>query len=156
MRKKSKYKPRQIKADAVTWVINGFRNISDTGDVVLNLKIKNHEAIESLRRGQATRNDLDILIGAFNVTEALARMKIGDDYANEIKAGQDALLAIGKRGVSNNDRFILKALELTAINLTMEIHDAQLEVATIADLEKAMDIVTKEIKMRKARPIIEE
>lgn len=156
MRKKSKYKPRPIKADAVTWVINGFRNISDTGDVVLNLKIKNHEAIESLRRGQATRNDLDILIGAFNVTEALARMKIGDDYANEIKAGQDALLAIGKRGVSNNDRFILKALELTAINLTMEIHDAQLEVATIADLEKAMDIVTKEIKMRKARPIIEE
>lgn len=156
MRKKSKYKPRPIKADAVTWVINGFRNISDTGDVVLNLKIKNHEAIESLRKGQATRNDLDILIGAFNVTEALARMKIGDDYANEIKAGQDALLAIGKRGVSNNDRFILKALELTAINLTMEIHDAQLEVATIADLEKAMDIVTKEIKMRKARPIIEE
>lgn len=156
MRKKSKYKPRPIKADAVTWVINGFRNISDTGDVVLNLKIKNHEAIESLRRGQATRNDLDILIGAFNVTEALARMRIGDDYANEIKAGQDALLAIGKRGVSNNDRFILKALELTAINLTMEIHDAQLEVATIADLEKAMDIVTKEIKMRKARPIIED
>lgn len=156
MRKKSKYKPRPIKADAVTWVINGFRNISDTGDVVLNLKIKNHEAIESLRKGQATRNDLDILIGAFNVTEALARMKIGDDYANEIKAGQDALLAIGKRGVSNNDRFILKALELTAINLTMEIHDAQLDVTTISDLEKAMDIVTKEVKMRKARPIIED
>lgn len=156
MRKKSKYKPRPIKADAVTWVINGFRNISLTGDVVLNLKIKNHQAIEALRKGQATRNDLDILIGAFNVTEALARMKIGDDYANEIKAGQDALLEVGKRGVSNNDRFILKALELTAINLTMEIHDAQLDVTTISDLEKAMDIVTKEVKMRKARPIIED
>lgn len=156
MRKKSKYKPRPIKADAVTWVINGFRNISDTGDVVLNLKIKNHEAIESLRKGQATRNDLDILIGAFNVTEALARMKIGDDYADEVKAGQDALLEVGKRGVSNNDRFILKALELKAINLTMEIHDAQLEITTIGDLEKAMDIVTKEVKMRKARPIIED
>lgn len=154
-RKKSKYKPKGVRLDAITWVINGFRNISETGDAVLHLKIKNHESIEALRKGEATRLDIDTIIGAFNIAEALARMNIGDDYAKEIKAGQDALLDVAKRGVSRDDKFILKSQEMQAINLTMEIHDAQLEITTIGELEKAMEIVAKEIKMRKARPVLE-
>ena len=154
-RKKSKYKPKGVRLDATTWVINGFRNISETGDAVLHLKIKNHESLECLRKGEATRMDIDAIISAFNMAEALARMQIGDDYAAEIKAGQDALLDVAKRGVNRDDRFVLKAAELSAINLVMEIHDAQLEITTIGELEKAMDIVTKEIRMRKARPVLE-
>ena len=154
-RKKSKYKPKGVRLDATTWVINGFRNISQTGDAVLHLKIKNHESLECLRKGEATRMDIDAIISAFNMAEALARMQIGDDYAAEIKAGQDALLDVAKRGVNRDDRFVLKAQELTAIVETMLIHDAQLEITTIGELEKAMDIVTKEIKMRRARPILE-
>ena len=150
-----KYKPKGVRLDAITWVINGFRNISETGDAILHLKIKNHESLECLRKGEATRMDIDAIISAFNMAEALARMQIGDDYAAEIKAGQDALLAVAKRGVSRDDRFVLKAEELTAINLVLEIHDAQLEITTIGELEKAMDIVTKEIRMRKARPVLE-
>ena len=150
-----KYKPKGVRLDAIQWVINGFRNISETGDAVLHLKIKNHESLECLRKGEATRMDIDAIISAFNMAEALARMQIGDDYAAEIKAGQDALLAVAKRGVSRDDRFVLKAEELTAINLVLEIHDAQLEITTIGELEKAMDIVTKEIRMRKARPVLE-
>lgn len=152
---RKKYKPKGVRLDAITWVINGFRNISETGDAVLHLKIKNHESLECLRKGEATRLDIDAIISAFNIAEALARMQIGDDYAAEIKAGQDALLAVAKRGVSRDDRFVLKAEELTAINLVLEIHDAQLEITTIGELEKAMDIVMKEIKMRKARPVLE-
>jgi hypothetical protein len=154
-RKKSKYKPKGVRLDATTWVINGFRNISETGDAVLHLKIKNHESLECLRKGEATRMDIDAIISAFNMAEALARMQIGDDYAAEIKAGQDALLDVAKRGVNRDDRFVLKAQELTAIMLVAEIHDAQLEITTIGELEKAMDIVAKEIRMRKARPVLE-
>jgi hypothetical protein len=154
-RKKSKYKPKGVRLDATTWVINGFRNISETGDAVLHLKIKNHESLECLRKGEATRMDIDAIISAFNMAEALARMQIGDDYAAEIKAGQDALLDVAKRGVNRDDRFVLKAQELTAIMLVAEIHDAQLEITTIGELEKAMDIVTKEIRMRRARPVLE-
>ena len=154
-RKKSKYKPKGVRLDATTWVINGFRNISQTGDAVLHLKIKNHESLECLRKGEATRMDIDAIISAFNMAEALARMQIGDDYAAEIKAGQDALLDVAKRGVNRDDRFVLKAAELSAINLVMEIHDAQLEITTIGELEKAMDIVAKEIRMRRARPVLE-
>ena len=152
---RKKYKPKGVRLDAIQWVINGFRNISETGDAVLHLKIKNHESLECLRKGEATRMDIDAIISAFNMAEALARMQIGDDYAAEIKAGQDALLAVAKRGVSRDDRFVLKAAEMQAINLVLEIHDAQLEITTIGELEKAMDIVMKEIRMRKARPVLE-
>lgn len=152
---RKKYKPKGVRLDATTWVINGFRNISQTGDAVLHLKIKNHESLECLRKGEATRMDIDAIISAFNMAEALARMQIGDDYAAEIKAGQDALLDAAKRGVNRDDRFVLKAQELTAIVETMLIHDAQLEITTIGELEKAMDIVTKEIRMRRARPVLE-
>lgn len=152
---RKKYKPKGVRLDAIQWVINGFRNISETGDAVLHLKIKNHESLECLRKGEATRMDIDAIISAFNMAEALARMQIGDDYAAEIKAGQDALLAVAKRGVSRDDRFVLKAEELTAIVEVMLVHDAQLEITTIGELEKAMDIVTKEIRMRKARPVLE-
>ena len=152
---RKKYKPKGVRLDAITWVINGFRNISETGDAVLHLKIKNHESLECLRKGEATRLDIDAIISAFNIAEALARMQIGDDYAAEIKAGQDALLAVAKRGVSRDDRFVLKAEELTAINLVLEIHDAQLEITTIGELEKAMKIVEKEIRARRARSVLE-
>jgi hypothetical protein len=152
---RKKYKPKPVRLDAITWVINGFRNISETGDAILHLKIKNHESLECLRKGEAQRIDIDTIIGAFNIAEALARMKIGDDYATDIKAGQDALLAVAKRGVSRDDRFVLKAEELTAIVFAMEIHDSQLEITTIGELEKAMKIVEKEIRARKARPVLE-
>ena len=155
MRKKSKYKPRGVRLDAVTWVINGFKPVSATGSAVLDLKIKNHFALEALRTGQAKRYDIDSIISALNVSEALSRLGIGEDYAKEIKDSQDALLALSRRGINREDRFVAKASELTAINYGMELHDAQLEITTIAELEKALDMVVAEIKSHKATAIEE-
>ena len=81
------------------------------------------------------------------------RPELGADWADEIQAGLDALHAVGKRGVANG-RFILKADELKAMNLVMEIHDAQLDNTTVNDMEKAMDIVNQEYRARRMRPII--
>ena len=55
MRKKSKYKPKGVRLDVATWVINGFKPVAATGSAVLDLKIKNHSALEALRTGQAKR-----------------------------------------------------------------------------------------------------
>jgi hypothetical protein len=155
MRKRSKYKPKGVRLDATTYVLNGFRLVSTTGGAALDLKIKNHSALEALRTGQAKRYDIDSIISALNVSEALSRLGIGHEYVDEIKEGQDALLELSRRGINRDDRFVAKASELTAINYVMELHDAQLDITTIAQLEKALDIVTNEIKSRKAR-VIEE
>ena len=94
----------------------------------------------------------DLLIDAFNITEALAMMRIGDDWRNEIRAAQDALLELGRRGAETG-KFILRGPELTALNLGMEIHDAQLDACTVAELERAMDMVYRTIVSKQARVI---
>ena len=98
---------------------------------------------------------MDTIIEALNIAEALQRLGIGDEYKGELRSAQDALYAVSKRGVDREYRFVLKAQELTAINLGMEIHDAQIEVTTVEQMEKAMNIVILEIKNRRARIIME-
>lgn len=153
MRKRSSYRPKPQLPNPVAWIINGFKPVSQAG--IVNVQIKNHNAIDALRKGIADREDIDTIIEAFNIAEALQRLGIGDEYKDELRSAQDALYAVSKRGVDREYRFVLKAQELTAINLGMEIHDAQIEVTTVEQMEKAIDIVKSEIKNRKARVIME-
>jgi hypothetical protein len=155
MRKKSKYKPKGVRLDVMTWVQSGMKPFTSVS-LAVDIRIKNHVAIEQLRLGLADKENIDILIGAFNMMEGFSRMDIGSDWAEEIRAGQDALLAVAKRGVNNNMRFVATGLELTAINLSMEIHDAQLDVCTVRQLEQALDIVQEDIIYKRARTIKDE
>ena len=82
------------------------------------------------------------------------RAELGRDWSVEIRAGQDALLAVARRGVDTN-KFICKAPELVAINLVLEIHEAQLEQTTVQDLERALEIVEKDQRHGKARSVKE-
>lgn len=155
MRKRSKYRPRPQIQDPINWVISGMKSILGATDVMASVRIKNHMALRMAVEGKATRLDMDVLIQAFNITEALCRVdaSLGRDWADEIRAGQDALLSMGKRGISLGDRFVFTGPELNAANIVMEIHDAQLERCTVAQMEIAVSEVIKDIKHRKARPI---
>lgn len=155
MKKRSKYKPKGVRIDAVSWVLAGIKPFSSV-DASTDLRIKNHDAMDTLRRGSATRADIDMLIGVFNITEAYMRLRpeLGADWAGEIQAGQDALRAVAQRGAKGG-QFILKSSELVAMNLVMEIHDAQLDSTTVKDMEKALDIVQQEYRARRMRPIVE-
>jgi hypothetical protein len=139
----------------MTWLLAGMKPFKEVPFSV-DLRIKNHAAMDALRRGVATKEDIDVLIGAFNMTEAYVRLRpdLGADWFDEIKAGLDALHAVAVRGATTK-RFILKASELVAMNLVMEIHDVQLDQTTVKDLEQAMDIVKEEYRLRKMRPIKE-
>jgi hypothetical protein len=153
MRKRSKYRPRGLIADTMLYVSSGFKKVGAIS-AGTTLKIKNHAALESMRCGTGTRDDIDVLIGAFNITEALAMMRIGDDWKDEIRAAQDALLAVGRRGAETG-KFILRGPELTTFNLAMEIHDAQLDACTVAELEKSIDIVESIVRAKQARLIVQ-
>ena len=153
MRKRSSYRPKPQHPNPVAWLVNGFKPVSQAG--VVNVQIKNHQAIDSLRKGVAEREDIDTIIAALNIAEALQRLGIGDEYRDDVRAAQDALYAVSKRGIDREYCFVLKAQELVAINLGMEIHDAQIEVTSIKHMEDALNIVRDEIKNRKARVILE-
>lgn len=153
MRKKSKYKPRAIIADALHYVLSGFKPLSKVDDEAVKLKIKNHDALLSLSSGNGSIEVLDILIAAMNMAEAMIRTsKLGVEWASEIRQASESLHAVGVRGL-NTGRFVCKGPELTALNIGMDVHDAQLDACTVAELDASLRLVKQEIRLKRATVI---
>lgn len=152
MRKKSNYKPRGVRLDALNWVLAGLKPISQVGDALTVLKAKNHSALTEVVQGRGNRDQLDVLIAAMNMTEAYAIHGKGKDWLPEIKQGQDAIYDMACRGLET-DKFLFRGPEMQAVNLAMEIHDAQLEQSTVKELEEMTAYMNKQVRSMKARPI---
>ena len=155
MRKRSKYRPKPVIQNTMEFVLSGMRPVRDLPGVYLAAQLKNRTALEQLRKGDATKEDIDMLIGAFNITEAMALRGMGRDWLDEIKRGQDALLELSRRGVSRGMRFIMTAKEWESLKLVMDLHEEQLAQATVQDIEKAYDFVQAVIRQGKARAIVQ-
>ena len=155
MKKRSKYRPKGVILDTLTYVKSGLVPMVNLKDQLIALQLKNHLALEALRTGKAIKEDIDTIINAFNISEALAKQDIGQDYKAEIKEAQDALYECAKRGVERNYSFVMKGTEIKAINFVMQLHDEQLQIATVKDLELATNYVRKCIVNKLARPILE-
>lgn len=153
MKKRSKYRPKGVIVDTMAWLRTGMTRLEQSSASV-TLKIRNHDAMNNLRLGNATRRDVDAIIDAMNVAEALTKRGTGADWAAEIRNAQDHLLTLARRGAENGHRFIGRGEELKALNLGMEIHDAQLDAVTIRELEQAMADVMETLRLRKMRTIV--
>jgi hypothetical protein len=154
MKKRSSYKPKGVRVDAVNWVLSGLKPVVAHTEV-LNLRTKNHSAMASMLAGTGTRDDVDVLIAAMNMTEALSliRGELGIDWKQEINAAQNALFSMAQRGLTKH-RFLFTGPEMQALKLAMEIHDAQIEQCTIQDFEKALALIDQTIKANKARRVV--
>jgi hypothetical protein len=155
MKKKSKYKPKGVRYDNLSWIIAGMKKVGTLPTAGVALKLKNHEALDSILTGQGTRDHVDVLIAAVNMSEALIRVRedLGRDWAQEIREAQDAIYTMGKRGFEKNS-FVFTGPEMTAVKLVMDLHDAQLDDCSVKEMEQALFIVEEEIRLRKARPIV--
>lgn len=153
MRKKSKYKPRALLQDPMGFVKERVATVTSHADYLTTLKIRNHGALTSVTQGRATKQDIDLLIAAFNISEALYRRGFGTDYKREVVAGQTALRAVAARGAESG-RFILRAEEMNALNDMMELHDAQMGAISVLDLEQAIIDVRREFYAGKMIKIV--
>ena len=150
MRKRSKYRPKGKLINPVAYVLESLKPVRHHDSYLMDLKIKNHGSMEALTKGNAGRTEIDLLINMGNTVEALYRLGFGEDYGDVVDQGLDALHEVGQRGVQTG-RFILKAHEMSHLNLLMELHDAQMEVITVKDMERASDLIGKEFDQRKMR-----
>jgi hypothetical protein len=128
MRKKSKYKPKPVMANPLAYVIASISKADTGAGEVRNLRLRNHMALEALRTGHATEEDFKLLAYAMDMTDGLARQHLGTDWLDEIAEGNTALAAAYQRGLCTGP-------QQHAINLAMQIHDAQLDVCTVQQLE---------------------
>ena len=155
MKKKSKYKPRGVRYDNMSWLIAGMKKVGNLPTAGVALKLKNREALDSILTGQGSKAHVDVLISAVNMSEALIRIRddLGRDWAEEIRAAQDAVYAMGVRGYEKGS-FLFTGPEMTAVKLIMDLHDSQLDECTVREMEQALFIVEEELRMRKARSIV--
>ena len=153
MRKRSKYRPKPVLQNPLGYVLESMTPVSQHESFLVDVKIKAHMALLNLTQGKAVREDIDTLIQAVNVVEALYRMGVGAEYGDAVRDGSNALHSVGVRGAKSG-QFVLKSEEMKALNTIMELHDAQLEVITLKDMERAYKIVVEEFRQRKMRPIV--
>lgn len=154
MRKRSKYRPRDRLINPVAYVVEGLKPVKEYDSYLMDLKIKNHGAMMALTRGQADRSQIDFLVNMSNSAEALCIMGFKQEYVDLIIEGSDALLQVGRRG-AKTEKFVLKSDEMNAINLLMQIHDEQMEMITVKDMEKALDIVNKQVLNKRTKKMKE-
>ena len=156
MRKKSKYKPKGVRLDVMNWVLSGMKKVGTLPTAGIALKLKNHEALDSILRGQGTREHVDVLINSVNMAEAFIRIRddLGADWSTEIRAAQDAIYTMAKRGVERGS-FAFTGPEMTALKVVMDVHDAQLDDCTVREMERALEIVAEEVRLKKCRAIVE-
>ena len=153
MRKRSKYKPKGVRLDAMNWVVTGMTKVSAKESEYVTMHLKNMSALDSLAKGTANKKEIDIVIGVINVAEALCELGVGSEYHQLVLDASSALYDVCKRSFEINDRFICRGSELSAIKLGYEVHDAQLEITTIGMLDKALDVIDKTIRAQKAKVI---
>ena len=132
------YRPRGVILDTMDWVCGGFKPLTSVAGEDMTLRMKNHLALEAIAKGQATNADLGILIAASNMTVALKCGGFGDEYHSIARAGADAVEAL-----RDSKRLVCTGPELTAIKRMIELHDAQLDVVRINDLDAALKLAKK-------------
>ena len=152
MKKRSKYKPKPINHDNLSYIMSGFRKVATLPIAGVSLLTRNHSALEEILHGRGTHEHVDVLIAAMNMCETLAYMGIGEDWIPEITEAQQAIYNLAQRGISGK-KFIFTGPEMSIVKKMMELHDRQLEECTVAQMEKALDVVTEFIRLGKAKKI---
>lgn len=141
---RKKYRPKHILADPVGYVTELMGGVKDHETYLRDLKLRNSAAMTNLLQGRANKKDMDVLIAMSNITEALYRLGHGKAYQDVAVAGRAAILGITWRAVERH-RYVPTGPEINALNMLMELHDAQMEVICVQDMDRAIALAEKAI-----------
>ena len=139
----------------MSYVKVGITPVADIGVAATNLQMINRDALEEILKGRGTKWHVDTLIEVFNLCEAMAMMRMGHDWMEEIHQGQDAILAMARRGLKTGS-FVFTGPEMAIAKTIMELHEEQLKQCTVNQLDDAMKLVKECKRLKKARKILEE
>ena len=144
MKKRSKHRPRRVLLDTMAFVQESLTPVALHDTYLLDLKIVNSMAMASLMKGTATKRDMDALVAMSNIVEALYELGFGRQYQDVATEGRYAILRIVYRAVERL-RFVSTGEDIKRLNTLMELHDAQMDAITIADMERAISLAKRRI-----------
>lgn len=140
MKKRTKkYKPREIKGNALEWAIAGVHTFPiETQRDIMKQPLA---SFDMLREGRASREDWNLICQALNVGEALCEFNIANDHLDEFHKGHEALHQIALRMLAGKSSTCY-AHELAAITEALDMHKIQLQFCTQAEFSRAIKRVT--------------
>ncbi|MFM0405248.1 hypothetical protein [Paraburkholderia dipogonis] len=95
------------------------------------------QAFEALRQGMASMEQWFTVDNGLRLSEALISLNIGNNLAEAIRAGRDALKGVGDR-LRATGSSTCRAAELAFIREATELYQIQLRLCTQAEMSKAV------------------
>lgn len=133
---KKKYRQKWIPQDPLKLVAERIRPVEKQGSWLMDRRLKQSQALASLMRGEAVKAHLSDLMAMQNMSVAMQRLKIGDEYRDITDASSEALINIVNRS-KDSGRFLATGPEITALQNLYELQDAQYESSTVGEVQKA-------------------
>lgn len=146
-KKRMKYPPGARLNNPVAWVIENISPIdtAEDGQYLINLKLKNHSALGALMEGNGTKPILRDVVAMFNMSRSLLLMGFGVDQTDIILTAEKGIREYTER-IQRTGSYTLKASDITMLKDLLELHDAQMEVVTVGDVQKAIDNAKREFR----------
>ena len=141
---KKKYRPKPVMLNTMEFVKESIKPLVEHDSYVLDWKLKNNVAFAALLRAEATRKDLDTLVAARNIVEALVVTLKGVDVDGTLARSAAALIDICARANAGKGT-AMKAAEIQAMRDLMQFHDALLDAVTVKQFETALAYAKKEL-----------
>lgn len=145
---RKKYRPKPNLANPLGFVLESIAPVSSHTGYLVDLQLKNSGAMSALLRGQATKKHMDVLVAMSNIVEALLQLGFGKTYSGRAVDGREAILRIVWRAVDKL-RFTPTGPEIQALNGLMELHDAQMQVITVKDMDDAIALAKRQLRTGK-------
>jgi len=96
-------------------------------------------------QGQGSDESWNMLAVAMNVAMVLAEMGLGEDHTEEIRTALDGLFAAKVRG-ERTGRWGFDGPAIVSVRRGLDVHIAQLEVATRREIDQARATVQQRVK----------
>lgn len=137
MKKSSKRTPRPIKINAHLSVINGIKPLTQDDKVYLF-----KQAIKSINAMQfginLSTSDFSTLCDMLNISLLLTEKDIGKEYLPDIYKAREAMQDAKQRFIKKNV-LGFTASELKVVKFSLTIHQAQIDICTLAEFTNAFD-----------------
>jgi hypothetical protein len=138
MRKK-KYHKKPIYYNTISVAINRAQKLRE--DARTQIQIVNHNALQHLLDGRAEKSHLIHLAAAINMSDALHMINLGRDYTALIADAKQCILRI-----YSAPNHTLSAEDKDILLQWIDLHDAQLDIASNDDILRSQDIINNHIK----------
>ena len=146
-KRKMKYPPGCARTDTMELVQENLSpiNCADHARWLRELRLRNHSAVTEFVRGRGSKGSMECILQMHNMTRGMVLMGFGVDLTSIILDSEKVLQAIAAR-VRKTGSFTLYANEIAAINALLELHEAQLDVATVGDVDRAYQKIKDEFR----------